>query len=295
MRVIAEALRAHLAEDATTTCHAWRVRRRDGMVMGFTDHDHDLVFDDTTFLAASGFEASDWETSGGLSASAGEVAGALTSEAIAEGDIAAGRYDGARVEMFLVNWAEPSQHLRLQVAEIGEVTRSEGFFRAELRGLAHKLDENRGRIYSRRCDARLGDARCGKNAASADYRAGGTVIGADSDRMTVSGIGDFPAGFFRYGRLKFTSGPNAGVALDVESHRKGDGAVTIDFWLPLAAAPEPGDTFEITAGCDKTFETCKIKFDNQRNFRGFPHMPGVDFSYSYVDGETEHDGGPLYE
>jgi uncharacterized phage protein (TIGR02218 family) len=69
----------------------------------------------------------------------------------------------------------------------------------------------------------------------------------------------------------------------------------IHFWLPLAAAPEAGDAFEITAGCDKTFETCKAKFDNHRNFRGFPHMPGADFSYSYADGETEHDGRPLYE
>ena len=295
MRTLPETLKAHLAEDATTTCHAWRVTRRDGTVMGFTDHDHDLQFDSTTFLAASGFEASDWETSGGLAASAGEVAGGLTSDAISEADVAAGKYDGARVEVFLVNWADPGQHLRLRVAEIGEVTRSTGFFRAELRGMAHKLDESRGRIYSRRCDARFGDARCGKNAASSDYRATGSVSEADADRMTVTGIEDFPAGFFRYGRLKFTSGPNAGVALDVEGHRKSGGEVVVDFWLPMAVAPAPGDTFEITAGCDKTFETCKTKFDNQRSFRGFPHMPGVDFSYSYIDGETEHDGRPLYE
>lgn len=295
MRIVPEALKAHLAEDATTTCHPWRVTRRDGMVAGFTDHDHDLAFEGTTFLAASGFEASDWESSGGLAPAAGEVAGAWTSEAIAETDIVAGKYDGARVEVFLVNWAAPEQHLRLRVAEIGEVMRSDGFFRAELRGMAHKLDESRGRIYSRRCDARFGDARCGKNAASAIYRASGTVSEADSDRMTVAGIDGFPAGFFRYGRLKFTSGQNENVALDVEGHRKIDGEVVVDFWLPMAVAPEPGDTFEITAGCDKTFETCKAKFDNQRSFRGFPHMPGVDFSSSYVEGETEHDGRPLYE
>jgi uncharacterized phage protein (TIGR02218 family) len=295
MRTIPEALKAHLAEDATTTCHAWRVTRRDGAVMGFTDHDHDLAFASTVFLAACGFEASDWETQGGLAASAGDVAGALSSDAISEADVAAGKFDGARVEMFLVNWTQPSQHLRLRVTEIGEVTRSEGFFRAELRGLAHKLDEIRGRIYSRRCDARFGDARCGKNAGSSAYRVTATVAEADVDRMTVVGIDSFPTGFFRYGRVKFTSGQNADVALDVEGHRKADGAVVIDFWLPMTIAPEPGDTCEITAGCDKTFDTCRIKFDNQRSFRGFPHMPGVDFSYSYVDGETEHDGRPLYE
>lgn len=295
MRDVPDALKAHLAKDATTTCHAWRLTRRDGAVMGFTDHDHDLAFDDTIFLSADGLDASGWETAGGLAPATGEVSGALTSAAITEIDIAAGKYDGARVEMFLVNWAAPEQHLRLRVAEIGEVTRSEGAFRAELRGLSHKLDQIRGRIYARRCDARFGDARCGKNAANDDFRGTGTVIEADADRMTVAGIEDFGAGFFRHGRIRFTSGANDGVTLDVESHRKAGGAVVIDFWLPMAVVPEPGDTFRITAGCDKTFETCRKKFDNQRNFRGFPHMPGVDFSYSYADGETEHDGRPLYE
>lgn len=295
MRTVPDDLQAHLAQEATTLCHAWRVTRRDGTVLGFTDHDHDLFFAATSFVAASGFDASDWESVDGLSAAAGEVAGALSSEAIAEADVAAGKYDGARVEVFLVNWAYVTQRVRLRIAEIGEVTRSQGFFRAELRGAAHKLDESRGRIYSRRCDARFGDARCGKNAASSDYRAAGTVGAADVDRMTALGIDAFPAGFFRYDLLRFTSGPNQGVTMDVESHRKTGGDVVIDFWLPMAVAPAPDDTFQITAGCDKTFETCKLTFNNQRNFRGFPHMPGADFSYSYADGETEHDGGPLYE
>ena len=295
MRTIPDDLKTHLAGEATTLCHAWRVTRRDGTVLGFTDHDHDLLFDGASFLAASGFEASDWESMDGLSVAAGEVTGALTSEVITEADVAAGKYDGARVEVFLVNWADVAQHTRLRIAEIGEVTRSEGFFRAELRGAAHKLDESRGRIYSRRCDAKFGDVRCGKNANSDDYRASGTVASADVNRMTALGINAFLGGFFRYGSVRFTSGANAGVTVDVESHRKTGGDVVIDFWLPMAIAPAPGDTFLITAGCDKTFETCRITFNNQRNFRGFPHMPGADFSYSYADGETEHDGGPLYE
>ena len=36
------------------------------------------------------------------------------------------------------------------------------------------------------------------------------------------------------------------------------------------------DAFSITAGCDKQFPTCKAKFANTANFRGFPYMPGND-------------------
>lgn len=294
MREIGTAFQAHLAGDATTLCHCWRVTRRDGTVLGFTDHDHDLAFDSTTFLAASGFAASDWETLSGLSAPAGDVAGALNSDAISEEDIAAGRYDGAKVEQFLVNWAASAQRLRLKVMEIGEITRSDGDFRAELRSVAHKLGQTRGRIYSKRCDASFGDARCGRNANA--YKESGTVIAApDASRVTVNGLDGYAQGWFRYGVLTFTSGVNDGVSADIESHSRADGASMLVFWLPLPARPSVGDTFTIVAGCDKSFETCKAKFDNVRNFRGFPHMPGPDFTYSYADGETEHDGGPLYD
>jgi uncharacterized phage protein (TIGR02218 family) len=294
MRQIGDDLKAHLAGDATTLCHCWRVTRRDRTVLGFTDHDHDLAFDGTTFLAASGFAASDWEAISGLAAPSGDVAGALSSEVISEKDIAAGRYDGAGVEQFLVNWSEPSQHIRLKVMEIGEITRSDGEFRAELRSVAYKLGQTRGRIYSRRCDADFGDARCGKNIN--DFKAAGTIASApDTSRVTVEGLGSLASGYFRYGVLTFTSGVNDGVSADIESHVKADGTVTLVFWLPLPAKPMVGDAFTIVAGCDKSFDTCKAKFDNVDNFRGFPHMPGQDFAYSYADGETEHDGGPLYE
>lgn len=294
MRQIGDGLKAHLSEDATTLCHAWRVTRRDGIVLGFTDHDRDLEFESTTFQAASGFAASDRESASGLSAPSGDVAGALTSDVISEHDIATGRYDGAKVELFLVNWADPGQHLRLEAMEIGEITRSGSDFRAELRSIAYRLGQTKGRIYARRCDAAFGDARCGKNANA--FKETGTVIAApDTSRMTVNGLGGFADGYFRYGILTFTSGVNDGVAVDIESHVHADGAVMLVFWLPLPARPAAGDTFEIIVGCDKSFDTCQAKFDNVANFRGFPHMPGTDFTYSYVDGETEHDGGPLYE
>jgi uncharacterized phage protein (TIGR02218 family) len=141
MKTVPADLAAHLAQEATTTCHAWRVTRRDGVILGFTEHDRDLTFDDTTFLAASGFSASEAEAATGLSVSADEVAGGFSNVAIREQDLATGRYDAARVELFLVNWAAPDQHLLLNVREIGEVSRAGGQFRAELRSLAHRLSQ----------------------------------------------------------------------------------------------------------------------------------------------------------
>ena len=96
-------------------------------------------------------------------------------------------------------------------------------------------------------------------------------------------------------RRSFTGGVNAGIEIDIESHRKDGGNTVLVFWLPLPVEASVGDPFSIVAGCDKSFDTCRKRFANQVNFRGFPHLPGSDFAYSYADGETEHDGGPLYD
>lgn len=290
MRTIPGPLAAHLDGGVTTLCHCWRLTRRDGVVLGFTDHDRSLTFAGTDFLAASGFAASEREEEAGLSAATSEVAGGFSSEAIREADLAAGLYDGARVELFLVNWADPSQRLLLKVEDVGEVTRAGGEFRAELRALSHRLSQPQGRVYARRCDAVVGDARCGISLAG--FQATGTVTAVtDESRLSVSGLCGFAAGFFRHGRLAFTDGALAGTVADIDGQ---DGAA-LSLWLPLSPLPAVGDRVAVTAGCDGSFATCRTKFSNSARFRGFPHMPGADFAYSYADGETVHDGGVLFE
>jgi uncharacterized phage protein (TIGR02218 family) len=293
MRTVPAGLQAHLDGEATTLCNAWRVVRRDGVVLGFTDHDRDLDFDGLTYLAASGFEASETEDGNGLSAEGGDVSGGFSADAITAEDLSAGRYDGAKVEVFLVNWQATGQGLLLRTAELGEVRREGGLFRAELRRLTHKLDQMKGRIYGRQCDAVLGDARCGVNLAA--YRATATVSAVTDDmHIEVTGLSGFAERFFRYGVLSFTGGAAAGLSADIEDHRKAAGADSLTLWLPMAAGVAVGDTLQVTAGCDKRFSTCKAKFNNRLNFQGFPHMPGSDFSYGYADGQTVHDGRPLY-
>ncbi len=296
MRTLPDDLSAHLLEDATTLCHAWRVTCRDGMVIGFSEHDVDLLFDNTNFLAASGFSASDLEEGLGLAIDTSEVTGAFSSEAIRNEDVIAGRYDGAAVEVFIVNWRSPAQYLKLSEMEIGEVTLTNQFFQAELRGVAHKLDQPQGRIYSHRCDANLGDSRCGVNINQPAYQGTGLIDAIEgSSRLVVTGLETYPTGFFRHGLLSFVDGANQGINVDIESHARSGQNAKIITWLPLQTLPAIGDQVKLVAGCDKTFATCGADFNNAINFQGFPHMPGADFAYSYADGETNHDGSALYE
>lgn len=298
MRRLPEALAAHVATGETTLCRAWRVTCRDGFGLGFTEHDQTLTFDGTQFEPGSGFAATEASVASGLAAPGAEVRGGFSSVAITEVDLAAGRYDGARVELFLVNWqAAEEQHALISVQEIGEVSRAGPGFSAELRSFAHRLQQPEGRIYNRRCDADLGDGRCRLDMDVANRRLNGFVAEVlSADRLTVSGLPALTEGHFRLGHLRFDEGLLSGKRLPIEeSGATVGGMVTLRLWLPLEARPSPGDAVTLTVGCDKSFSTCRTKFGNVLNFRGFPHMPGSDFAYSYVSGDSTHDGGVLYE
>ena len=296
MKSLPAGMQAHLDGGVTTLAWCWKVTRSDETVMGFTDHDRDLAFDGVNFVAASGFTASEVASSLGLAVDSLEVEGALAAAAITEEDLAAGAYDGATVELWRVNWADVSQRVLMRKGSLGEVARGELAFTAELRGLAHALHQSLGRTYQRLCDADLGDARCGVDLEDPAFKGTGTVDTVSDDRvLTVSGLSAFDANWFRFGRLAWTSGANAGRIAEVKGHGKSSTPATLTLWQRAPTPVEAGDTFTVTAGCDKTLDTCKAKFDNIANFRGFPHMPGNDRAFAYVVGESgENDGGSFF-
>src|SRR3954471_9450479 len=179
MRPIPAALAQHLGEGATTTCTCWRLTRRDGVVLGFTDHDRDLAFDGKTFAARTGLEAAEASAELGFAVGGGDVSGALVSAGITEADILAGRYDDAAIETWLVNWAAPEERMMVATASIGEIRGADDAFVAELRGPMHRFDEERGRIYRRTCSADFGDARCKVDLTNPAYAASATVAASD--------------------------------------------------------------------------------------------------------------------
>ena len=74
----------------------------------------------------------------------------------------------------------------------------------------------------------------------------------------------------------------------------GGGARRVALWQALPAALATGDIVTLEAGCDRTCDTCRIKFDNLLNFQGFPFIPGEDWQISYPNEGAPKDGGSLF-
>lgn len=295
MRAIPPALAVQLDSDVTTLAHCWRLIRTDGVVMGFTDHDLNIRFGGLTFLAGAGWLAAERASEAGFAVGGGEVAGVLSAEALTAADIAAGRYDGAVAELWLVDWRDPERRMLLETGTIGEVRRAGEAFHVELRSVMHSLDQTCGRIFSASCDADPGDSRCGLNLDNPAFRAEGAAIGADGGAgFSCAGLDAFADGMFSHGRLLWTSGDNTGLAFDVATHAAGAGVARLALWREPPRPVAAGDAFTVTAGCDRSFVMCRDRFSNTINFRGFPHMPGNDFAIGSAAAGQPMDGGSMF-
>lgn len=267
------------ADPGTTLARAWAVTRADGMVLGFTDHDTTLEFEGIRFRPDAGMSAAAVMQSSGLSVDNSEAAGMLSDDAITEADLAAGRWDAADVRLWEVDWARPSQRRLVFRGALGEVTRQGAAFKAELRGLSEALNRPQGRVYHTRCPAVLGDAGCRMNLALPGYRADAVAVEVEEGRVfRISGLPGYDERWFARGVLEVISGAAKGLrgAIKRDTALPGGGR-EIELWAGICADVTPGDELRLTAGCDKQPDTCRLKFNNYLNFRGFPHLPSEDW------------------
>ena len=289
-----EAFLEHAASGLTTLCRAWAIARPDGQSFGFTDHDRDLSFDGLTFRADTGLSAAALAQSTGLSVDNTEALGALSDASVREDEIEAGRFDGADVRAWVVNWADQDVRWLQFRGTIGEIRRSGGAFQAELRGLTEALNRPLGRIYQKPCTAVLGDAQCRFALDTPGYSHEGWPDRVTDGRVFEwDALPGFEAGWFQRGRLDVLDGGGAGLWGAIKSDRLEDGVRRIELWEPIRHALDASALLRLTAGCDKRLETCRLKFNNILNFQGFPDLPNEDWVMAYPTQAAANTGGSL--
>ena len=264
-----------LNEPVTTMALCWRIERRDGVGIGLTAHDRDLFVRGNLYRAAPGMTPSAIRRGEGQAADTMDVSGALVSSAIRESDLLGGRWDGARVAIFAVDWSDPSGAVvPLGEGTIGAVETGDGAFTAELRGAASVLDAPVIEFTAPECRAELGDARC--RVAMAGRRRFARVT-AVADEVVTLDMSEREANGWGGGRLRWIDGANSGCEQTIAAS-SGD-------TVTLATVPRfvvlPGDRVEVIEGCDKSIATCAARFDNAANFRGEPYLPGIDLLTRY--------------
>lgn len=254
----------------TTHATCWKVTRRDTTVEGYTDHDLDLTVGGVTYVSAAGYAPSAVERTSDMSADNQQVVGIIDTDNLDAGDLLNGAYDGARVELFMVDWSTETMVAKLLVGHFGSVRVEDNSYSVDLHSIEAELAKPIGRTFSLRCDAELGDTRCGY-ALTNDTGAIDSIT--TQRRVFVDASLAKADGYYDGGKLEWTSGANAGRIADVKRYIAATD--TVELYEPMPDDFAVSDAFDIWRGCDKTFETCRDTFSNEINFQGFPYIPGI--------------------
>lgn len=267
-----------LRAELVTLAWCWRLARRDGVVVGLTSHDRDLMVGGTPYRAAPGMKPSALETKDSIEVETLDLEGAVSSTAIAAADLDAGRWDGAQLVLMVIDWNAPDAAPPIVVArgELGAVERQGSAFAAELQGVVRVLDAPMCPATSPSCRAALGDRACRIDLSPLTHvrrvvAVAGRVVTLDAPVTT---------GSMAYGELLWIAGAACGLASPVIT---GDGTLLTLAEVPGVLPALPARV-RLTEGCDKQLATCGARFANAVNFRGEAHLPGNDLLTRYPGG-----------
>lgn len=288
MKTVSVAFRDQsLAAEAQTLCTCWMIHRTDGTRFYFTDLDVAHTVAGQTYSPAIGYNRTAVANSSDMSVDNMDISGILDDETITDVDLRAGKFDDARVQVFVTDWKNPERGImRLRRGWLGEVMLTpSGKFSVELRGMAQAFSQNVGEMTTPECRADLGDNRCKIAIDSAAYAREGVVAAVASRRTVTVTITDpdpraTDAGWYVGGVLTWLTGDNAGRSIEV---KQWDGANVLELFLSMPYAMQAGDTFRLRPGCDKRRVTCINKYANIHNMRAEPFTPGQDAMAQYPD------------
>lgn len=266
-------MRVFFDRELDTVATFWRIYRRDGAALAFTSHDRDLSFGGLKHLAAPGMIPAAIRLTAELANDSAEVQGALSHDSIREGELAAGLFDEAAIEIGAVDWASLDHHT-LYTGQIGRIEDDSTQFAAELRSTKSLLEQDLVPRTSPTCRAEFCGRGCGLSAAR--YTAIHRLAQLDLEGNRVR-FANLNGEAHLDGRLRFLAGPQTGVTfgiIDAEND-----------WLvldrPLVAGTPLLARAELREGCDHTIATCAQRFGNAANFRGEPFLPGNDLLARY--------------
>lgn len=277
---ISPALQNHLGQTSTTLATCIEIKLVDGsnVIYRFTDHDKPIEYPSSSgffYLPTSGYIPSASNTKIDLSVDNLNIIGIIDDSTLSYDDLLAGRFDFADAKIFQVNYADTSMGIMSMInGKIGKVTLEDNTFTAELRGLTQFFQQSIGEPYIVLCPADLGDSRCKVNMTpfTATLTVSGIGVGFEK-RIFTTDLTD-PDGHYDLGLVTWNTGSaNEYFKMDVKVYLNANGQV--ELYEPMPNDIVIGDTATIQTGCDKKWETCRNRYNNQLNYRGFPFLYGL--------------------
>jgi len=271
--------RVFFQQELETVATFWRIIRNDGVCLGFTSHNRDLIFDGLLHRASPGMLPSAIRRTAELARESLEVEGILSHDGIRAEDLRQGRFDSSRIKIGVVDW-ENFDRTILFHGELANINGNGEQFEAELVSAKVALEVDVVPRTSPTCRAVFCDNACQLNSISFSHLA--IVASVDLHMNAIALSSAPPPTNLLHGYLRWLDGPHAGLRMDIlDSDASG-----IQLGEQLDAAIPIGTHVLVFEGCDHTLSTCGARFGNAKNFQGEPFLPGNDLLARYSTGSS---------
>lgn len=279
MKIIPTELKERLNQNVTSFCKAWKIINKTGKEICFTEHDEDIIINGKIFNAIGGnIGAIDMQSA--LNSDRAIIIGAFNVENLPQEEIEAGLWNGAIFEAIFVDWKMPQFYQIFWGGIIGDIKFNGFNYEFELIGHEAKLNQNIGRKFTRNCMAQLGDENC-KISAQSNYKFTSNIIEfIGANIIKTAKIQGIDLNDFTNGKLIFKNNVLKNMHYEIDKIILNNDVFEIILKQNLIIKPQVNDQIDIIKYCDKSFSSCKEKFQNQLNFYGCPFMPGEGVIYA---------------
>lgn len=267
----------YLSDITLPICTCFKIERLDGVILGFTDHDHTVkIGEELYFPSLTKLESINKTYETNINTT--NNTHVFRNDGFKIEDIKANKYFNAKYTISIVNWNDTTKQNIIFVGYFGKITvnyqGSESFtLNSEIRSVFSKLKQKNTAVTVKLCPLKLGESGVGLCNAdmtnNIDYFNVVTVLSqkqfiVDSNNTTDN----------YYGSIFFTGGLNNGISGTIYTY---DGTTkTITLWENLPYLINVADTLGAIRVCNKDVNSCSNDFNNILNHGGFPNIPGND-------------------
>ena len=253
----------------------FKITLKNGEILAFNNSSKNITIDQILYLSSGGFDDKDENFYSDLTSSETNIVGFIDNNNISIDEVLSGKFDNAVVEIFFIN-LENNERINITKGQIQSLELIDGKVSVRIGGILDILDKNIGETYSPMCRAKFCDNKCSLDINNFTFFGEIDKIKSNVE-FTYKYTTIMEKNYFKYGILTFTSGENNGQSMEVKQSFDNTIILNAKFTYNLKI----GDSFKITAGCDKSFNTCCNIFNNAVNFRGEPYIESTTKMYKF--------------
>ncbi len=205
MRTVSGAMSTHLAGDTTLGTFV-KIKRRDGVLFGFSDIDIDIDFDladgdgEIGYESINGYIRSNLKNASGFKVDNLEITGFLDANSMTQNDMRSGLWDLSEYKFFLLNYDDTSMGaIKLSSGRFGKISAKDDIFTVELFGLMNRYTNTVVKPMVLNCLHDFGDDGCKMKDDPSDWVASTPYIERPtSDEGTGDVVAPLTQNFYNF-------------------------------------------------------------------------------------------------